>query len=230
MAVVLLQEPANRPRSVSRERSLHSAHETQEHTPLDDGGRPDHTLGRRVLRVRGEVAFPHRRSRRPSPLTKPTLTAALALAGLMFLGSTAVAQTLVPPPAPVQHAAGGEASLVLPDLSQATFLGGIGGRALLMWGLIVCALGLLFGLAIYTQLKNLPVHKSMREISELIYETCKTYLLTQGKFLMILWLFIGAIVALYFGGLAHTVDAAGNVGRGFPAIKVGVILLFRFIG
>jgi len=162
-------------------------------------------------------------------LTKPTLTAALALAGLMFLGSTALAQAVVPPPPPAQHA-GGEASLVLPDLSQATFLGGIGGRALLMWGLLVCALGLLFGLAIYTQLRNLPVHKSMREISELIYETCKTYLLTQGRFLLILWVFIGAIVALYFGALAHTVDAAGNVVRGFPAIKVIVILLFSLIG
>src|SRR5882762_3086860 len=148
----------------------------------------------------------------------------------MFLGSAAAAQAAVAAPAAVQHAAGGEASLVLPDLSQGTFLGGIGGRALLMWGLIVCVLGLLFGLAIYTQLRNLPVHKSMREISELIYETCKTYLLTQGKFLMILWLFIGAIVALYFGALAHTVDAAGNVSRGFPAIKVVVILLFSLIG
>jgi len=162
-------------------------------------------------------------------LTKPTLTAALAVAGLMFLGSTAVAQAVVPPPAAAQHA-GGEASLVLPDLSQATFLGGIGGRALLKWGLVVCALGLLFGLAIYAQLRNLPVHKSMREISELIYETCKTYLFTQGRFLLVLWLFIGAIVALYFGALAQTVDAAGNVVRGFPAIKVIVILAFSLIG
>src|SRR6266850_1265092 len=129
-----------------------------------------------------------------------------------------------------QHAGGGEAALVLPNLNSATFLGGVGGRALLLWGLVVCALGLLFGLAIYTQLRNLPVHKSMREISELIYETCKTYLLTQGRFLLILWLFIGAIVALYFGALAHTVDAAGNVVRGFPAIKVVVILLFSLIG
>jgi K(+)-stimulated pyrophosphate-energized sodium pump len=163
-------------------------------------------------------------------MTKPTLTAALALAGLVFLGPTAVAQAVVPAPPPVQHAAGGEASLVLPDLSQATFLGGIGGRALLMWGLVVCALGLLFGIAMYTQLRNLPVHKSMREISELIYETCKTYLLTQGRFLLILWLFIGAIVALYFGALARTVDAGGNIVRGFPAIKVIVILLFSLIG
>src|SRR5438034_7615402 len=79
-------------------------------------------------------------------------------------------------PAPPQHAAGGEAALVLPNLDQATFFG-IGGRALLLWGLVICALGLLFGLAQYTQLRDLPVHRAMREISELIYETCKTYLL-----------------------------------------------------
>jgi K(+)-stimulated pyrophosphate-energized sodium pump len=96
---------------------------------------------------------------------------------------------------------GGEANLVLPDLSQATFLGGINGRTLLMWGLLVCGLGLLFGLVSYTQLKNLPVHRSMREISELIYETCKTYLLTQGRFLLILWVFIAVIISAYFGWL-----------------------------
>src|SRR5438477_528569 len=132
--------------------------------------------------------------------------------------------------APAQHAAGGEAALVLPNLNQAMFLGGIGGRALLLWGLVVCALGLLFGLAQYTQLRNLPVHRSMREISELIYETCKTYLTTQGRFLLILWLFIGAIVAVYFGTLAQTTDATGAVVRGFPAIKVIVILLFSLVG
>src|SRR5688572_25530224 len=131
--------------------------------------------------------------------------------------------------APAQHA-GGEAALVLPDLNQATFLGGIGGRGLLLWGLVICALGLLFGLASYTQLRNLPVHRAMREISELIYETCKTYLLTQGRFLLILWLFIGAIVAIYFGTLAQTVDASGAMVRGFPLVKVIVILLFSLIG
>src|SRR5881396_2625747 len=133
-------------------------------------------------------------------------------------------------PAPPQHAAGGEAALVLPNLNQATFLGGIGGRALLLWGLVICALGLLFGLAQYTQLRNLPVHRAMREISELIYETCKTYLLTQGRFLLLLWLFIGAIVALYFGTLAQTTDATGAMVRGFPATKVLIILLFSLIG
>src|SRR2546423_14485017 len=132
--------------------------------------------------------------------------------------------------APAQHAAGGEAALVLPDLTKAAFLGGINGRSLLLWGLVICALGLAFGLATYMQLKNLPVHRAMREISELIYETCKTYLLTQGRFLLILWLFIGAIVALYFGTLAQTTDATGVTVRGFPAMKVIIILLFSLIG
>src|SRR5256886_1035199 len=135
--------------------------------------------------------------------------------------------TLLTPP---QHPAGGEASLVLPNLNQASFLGGIGGRALLLWGLVICALGLLFGLASYTRLRNLPVHRAMLEISELIYETCKTYLLTQGRFLLILWVFIGAIVALYVGTLAQTVDAAAVAVRGYPLVKVVVILLFSLIG
>src|SRR5579864_2776254 len=113
---------------------------------------------------------------------------------------------------------GGEARLVLPDLSQATFLG-TDGRSLLMWGLGVCALGLLFGLLTYTQLRNLPVHRSMLEISELIYETCKTYLITQGKFLLILELFIGVIIAVYFGVLEH-----------MEAARVVIILLFSLVG
>ena len=89
----------------------------------------------------------------------------------------------------------------------------MGGRGLLMWGLVICALGLLFGLASYTQLRNMPVHRAMREISELIYETCKTYLITQGRFLLILWLFIGAIVAIYFGTLAQTVGFGDFLAR-----------------
>ncbi|MEO8126939.1 MAG: sodium-translocating pyrophosphatase [Bryobacteraceae bacterium] len=114
---------------------------------------------------------------------------------------------------------GGEANLVLPDLGQATFLGGINGRTLLMGGLAVCALGLLFGLVTYKQLENLPVHSSMLEISELIYETCKTYLLTQGRFLLLLELFIGVIIVLYFGVLQH-----------FETVKVLIILMFSLIG
>ena len=90
-----------------------------------------------------------------------------------------------------------EIDLVLPDLASVAFLG-IDGHTLLLFGLGVCVLGLVFGLVIYGQLKNLPVHRSMLEISELIYETCKTYLITQGRFILILWLFIGAIMVIYF--------------------------------
>src|SRR5512146_2777775 len=88
----------------------------------------------------------------------------------------------------------GEAELKLPDLSTVSFFGGISGPALLLGGLGVSVLGLIFGLMMYTHLRNLPVHASMLEISELIYETCKTYLLTQGKFLIVLEIFIGFII------------------------------------
>jgi K(+)-stimulated pyrophosphate-energized sodium pump len=129
-----------------------------------------------------------------------------------------------------QQHAGGEANLVIPDLNSTTFLG-MGGATLLTWGLLVCVAGLLFALIIYGRLKRMPVHKSMLEISELIYETCKTYLTTQGKFIMVLWLFIGSIAAVYYSKLASTLDpATGAVVHGFPAIKVVVILLFSLVG
>src|SRR5436309_3709590 len=118
---------------------------------------------------------------------------------------------------PAQHG-GGEASLKIPDLGQ-VHIGGIGGRTLLTFGLGVCVLGLVFGLVIFSQLKNLPVHESMREISELIYETCKTYLITQGKFILLLEVFIGFIIVVYFGFLQH-----------FDAFRVLIILLFSLIG
>src|SRR5918995_1810455 len=113
-----------------------------------------------------------------------------------------------------QHQPGGEANLVIPDLNSVQFLGGMGGKTLLMWGLLICGAGLLFALIIYGRLKRLPVHSSMREISELIYETCKTYLQTQGKFILLLWVFIGVIAAIYFGKLATTTDASGAVVHG----------------
>ncbi|MGH9757902.1 MAG: sodium-translocating pyrophosphatase, partial [Candidatus Acidiferrales bacterium] len=91
--------------------------------------------------------------------------------------------------------ASGEANLKLPDLSQVSFLG-VDGHRLLVWGILFCIFGLAFGLTIYSKLKNLPVHSSMREISELIYETCKTYLITQGKFLLLLEAFIAVIIVL----------------------------------
>ena len=91
----------------------------------------------------------------------------------------------------------GEANLKLPDLRSVSFLG-MDGHNLLMIGILFCIFGLCFGLVIYSRLKNLPVHRAMREMSELIYETCKTYLVTQGKFLLLLWAFIAVIILLYF--------------------------------
>ena len=135
----------------------------------------------------------------------------LAIAVLLMAPAHGLAQA-----PPLQT--GGEASLVIPDLSQGTFLGA-NGRTLLMGGLGICALGLLFGLITYMQLRDLPVHSAMLEVSELIWETCKTYLFTQGKFLLILELFIGVIIVFYFGYFEH-----------FEAVKVIVILLFSVLG
>ncbi len=132
---------------------------------------------------------------------------------------TALFLALMGAPLMAQEAGGGEANLVIPNLDSATFLGGIGGRSLLMIGLVVSALGFLFGLVIFTRLKNMPVHQSMREVSELIYETCKTYLATQGKFLLLLELFIAVIIVFYFGFLL-----------GFEVYKVLIILAFSVIG
>ncbi len=122
------------------------------------------------------------------------------------------------------EAPGGEASLKLPDLSQVSFLngffnGGINGHNLLLIGILFCLFGLGFGMVIYMRLKNLPVHRAMREISELIYETCKTYLLTQGKFILFLWAFIAVIILLYFGVLQH-----------MEAMRVVIILAFSLVG
>jgi K(+)-stimulated pyrophosphate-energized sodium pump len=118
----------------------------------------------------------------------------------------------------MQHEAGGEAALKLPDLSTVSFLG-VDGHTLLLFGLLICALGMVFGMSIFMHLRNLPVHRAMREVSELIYETCKTYLITQGKFLAILEVFIAVIIVFYFGFLQH-----------FEADKVFIILLFSVIG
>jgi K(+)-stimulated pyrophosphate-energized sodium pump len=124
-----------------------------------------------------------------------------------------------------------EAGLIMPDLNSAKFLGGIGGKDLLYFGLLVSVIGLGFGLWIYSQLKNMPVHQSMREVSELIYETCKTYLLTQGKFLAILWIFIALVIGYYFSSLAHYTDPVTKKDQtGYPPFIVGIILGFSVIG
>ena len=117
------------------------------------------------------------------------------------------------------EAPGGEANLQLPDLSSVKFLNVVDGHTLLLWGIVFCFLGLAFGMVIYTRLKNMPVHRSMREISELIYETCKTYLITQGRFLLLLWAFIAAVIVLYFGVLEK-----------YEFTRVLIILVFSVVG
>jgi K(+)-stimulated pyrophosphate-energized sodium pump len=147
-------------------------------------------------------------------IRKNFLKQTLAVATLLTFGAaTALAQ-------PAGEAAGGEASLKLPDLSSVSFLNGaIDGHRLLLIGILFCIFGLGFGMVIYMRLKNLPVHRSMREISELIYETCKTYLVTQGRFILLLWAFIAVIILLYFGVLQH-----------MEAMRVAIILGFSLVG
>ena len=139
-----------------------------------------------------------------------------AVAALLTVGAvSALAQP---------ESAGGEASLKLPDLSSVSFFNGsIDGHKLLLVGILFCLGGLGFGMAIYMRLKNLPVHRAMREISELIYETCKTYLVTQGKFILLLWAFIAVIIAAYFGWLSPV--PGKSVGLTLP-----IILGFSLVG
>src|SRR3989454_177091 len=135
--------------------------------------------------------------------------------GMLATAAPALAQ-------PAAETPGGEASLRIPNLSQVQFLG-MDGHKLLLFGILFCIFGLAFGLMIYTRLKNLPVHRAMREISELIYETCKTYLITQGKFLLLLWVFIAAVSVLYFGVLAPVPDKP-------IFVTLPIILLFSLVG
>jgi K(+)-stimulated pyrophosphate-energized sodium pump len=149
------------------------------------------------------------------------------MAALVRTGITLVVAFLLQAPAllaqalPADAAEGhhkSEADLILPDLGS-VLVGGYNGRTLLLIGMAISALGLVFGLVIYKQLKQMPVHRSMLEVSELIYETCKTYLVTQGKFILLLELFVGAIIAFYFGVL-----------RDMAFSRVAIILVFSLIG
>jgi len=116
----------------------------------------------------------------------------------------------------------GEADINLPNLKQAVFQvfgNGISGSLLMYIGLVVCVLGGIYGIIQYFQTKNLPVHESMRNVSTLIYETCKTYLLQQGKFLMILWLLIAACIFYYF-----------KILEGKSAVQIVMILACSIFG
>ena len=141
------------------------------------------------------------------------------LAKIFAAGAALVLLLMSAGAAMADESTGGEANLKLPELSQVRFLWGIDGHQLLVWGILFCIFGLAFGMTIYVRLKNLPVHRCMREISELIYETCKTYLVNQGKFLFLLWIFIAAVIVLYFGVLRH-----------YDAVKVAMILFFSVVG
>ncbi|QOV88601.1 sodium-translocating pyrophosphatase [Humisphaera borealis] len=140
---------------------------------------------------------------------------------------------------PLPALAKGEADLVLPDFSSQKFFGqSIDGKTLLTLGLLVTLAGIAFGLVIYAQLRRLPVHRAMLEVSDLIYETCKTYLLTQAKFILILWVCIAAVMVAYFGflrgdhtdaGTAAMLKAEGLVEYG-KATQVISILAFSLVG
>ncbi|CAN5897498.1 sodium-translocating pyrophosphatase [soil metagenome] len=140
------------------------------------------------------------------------LLGAFAPAALPFAAAQEPAQAAAP-----EHRPGGEVNIRLPDLNQGDFLG-FTGHEILLSGLLVCMLGLLFGFWSYTRVKNLPVHRSMAEISDLIYETCKAYMIQQGKLLLVLLGFIGAVIVVYF------------VLTGLEASKIAIILLFSVIG
>jgi K(+)-stimulated pyrophosphate-energized sodium pump len=117
-----------------------------------------------------------------------------------------------------EHRPGGEVNIRLPELDTGPFLFGVSGPTVLMVGLLVCALGLLFGLVTYAGVRKLPVHGSMADVSALIYETCKAYLIQQGKFLLVLFAFIGAVIVAYF------------MLTGLALPKIALILLFGLIG
>ena len=140
--------------------------------------------------------------------------AARLLLTALALGLLSETAAFATPP----EGAAGEASLKLPDFTQVQFLG-VNGHNLLMIGIVFCIFGLLFGLAMYSHLKNLPVHRAMAEVSQLIWETCKTYLIQQGKFLLLLWVFVAAIIVLYFGALLE-----------YGVSRVSIILFFSVVG
>ena len=144
--------------------------------------------------------------------------------GFVFLASLFLA-TAFP-----HSAMAGEADLIIPSLDRPIALG-LSGQMLLFGGIAISVMGLAFGMWIFAHLKNMPVHKSMLEVSDLIYETCKTYLKTQGKFILLLWLFIATVVAVYFGKLAKYHDPVTlEETHGFPLRLVGIILLFSLVG
>ncbi len=147
------------------------------------------------------------------------VVAAMLLAGPLALTALAAQQPegAGAPAHTAAHRPGGEVNIQLPDLNTGDFLG-MTGHQILLSGLVVCVLGLLFGAWTYNAVKSLPVHKSMADVSDLIYETCKAYLIQQGKFLLILELFIGTVMVVYFGLI------------GLEASRIAIVIIFSLIG
>ncbi len=158
-------------------------------------------------------------------LRSVVVPAAVGRSMLVLFSVLAALWIAVPSAAAEGQHAGGEANLVLPRVGTMDFMG-IAGDKLLYGGIVVSLLGMLFGFWIYAHLKNLPVHRSMLDISELIYATCKSYMIQQGKFLMLLWVFIAVAVGWYFGWLIPNPDG----GTGMSMSKVALILLFSLVG
>ena len=146
-----------------------------------------------------------------------SLTLLLLLLGALTPVAAPFAAAQEPAQAGAEHRPGGEVNIRLPDLNQGDFLG-FTGHEILLSGIVVCVLGLLFGLVTYNRVKSLPVHRSMAEISELIYETCKAYMIQQGKLLLVLLGFIGTVIVVYF------------LLTGLEVSKIAIILLFSLIG
>jgi K(+)-stimulated pyrophosphate-energized sodium pump len=171
-----------------------------------------------IKRIDLSAAWPNGDTRKSKALAAPSFTrptggdmsrlTARAIRGAVTLAAAALAAPAV----------AGEANLILPDLRSVRFLG-VSGWSLLLAGIVVPAAGLVFALVTSGRLRRMPVHRSMLEISELIYETCKTYLNTQGKFIAVLWAFIGVVIVVYFGLLRHV-----------PPASVAIILAFSLVG
>ena len=142
-------------------------------------------------------------------ISKNRMSGAAALAGLAALLAPASARA-------------SEANIKIPDLSTVSFMGGaLSGTAVLMIGLAVCVAGVLYGWLQYVQTKNLPVHASMSAVSQIIWETCKTYLWQQGKFLALLWILIAVCMVYYFGVLSE--NSAGAVGMILASSVLGIL-------
>ena len=150
-----------------------------------------------------------------STFFKRNLSIIAALLFSTFLVGTSFSQG----PETPAHSPGGEANLVLPDLGSTNFLG-VPGNVILYGGLLVSAAGLFFGIRICKEIHDMPVHSSMREVSDLIYETCKTYLINQGKFLAVLWTIIAMVIVLYFGWLSQKSSTVVGIIVGFSIVGI----------